>query len=96
MASWHTSQLRTHQYYQLDNPDLFQPNLIWNMEELFGRNGSDFSLTTLVHEMQGTLKRNTISLDTKSEEQAISQPTRKNRRPQKGTYTFDAWRLVKK
>ena len=41
MASWHTSQLRAHQYYQVDDLDLFQPNRRWNTEERFGRNGSD-------------------------------------------------------
>ena len=54
------------------------------------------ALATLVHKMQRTIKRNNIALTTKSEEQATAQPTKNNFRPQKGTYTVDALRLVKK
>ena len=54
------------------------------------------ALTKLVHEMQGTIRSNTIALTTKAEEQATSQHTKKNSRTKKGTYTVDAWRLVKK
>ena len=54
------------------------------------------ALTTLVHEMQGTLKSNAISLATKAEEQATAQPAKKNCRPQKVPYTVNTWRLVKK
>ena len=54
------------------------------------------ALTTLVHEVQGTIESNTISLATKTEEQATAQPTKKNSCPQKGPYTVNAWRLLKK
>ena len=54
------------------------------------------ALTTLVHEMQGTLKRNNISLATKAKKQATAQPIKKNSRPQKVPYKVYAWRLVKK
>ena len=54
------------------------------------------ALTTLVHEMQGTLKSNNVALVTKAEEQATAQSTKNNCRPQKGPYTVDTWRLVKK
>ena len=54
------------------------------------------ALTTLVHEMQCTLKINTIAFATKAEEQATAQTTKKNYCPPKGPYTVDAGRLLKK
>ena len=36
------------------------------------------ALTTLVHEIKGTLKSNTISLATKAKGQDTAQPTKKN------------------
>ena len=46
--------------------------------------------------MQDTLKSNTIALTTKTEKHAATQPTRNNFRPKKGSYTVDAWRILKK
>ena len=54
------------------------------------------ALTTLVHEIQGTIKSNTIALTTKAEEQDISQPTKKNRLPPKGPYKVNTWRVANK
>ena len=51
-------------------------------------------LTILVHEIQGTIKINTIDLATKAEEQAKSHPAKKNHFLQEGSYTVDACLLV--
>ena len=47
-------------------------DLTWKKD--FSETYQIVALTTLVHEMQGTLKSNTISLTTKDEEQATAYP----------------------
>ena len=54
------------------------------------------ALTTLLHEMKGTTKSNTIAFAANAEKQDTSHPTKNNCCPQKGSYTVDVWRLVKK
>ena len=54
------------------------------------------ALTTLMHEMQGTIKINNIALATNAKEQATEHHTKKNCRPLKVPYTVEAWQLVKK
>ena len=64
---------------RIDNPNLMIQlysklieDLTW--KKYFSETYQIVALTTLVHEMQGTLKSNTISLTTKDEEQATAYP----------------------
>ena len=49
------------------------------------------ALTTLLHEMKGTTKSNTIAFAANAEKQDTSHTTKNNCCPQKGSYTVDVW-----